>query len=47
MAEFVLSPFEREERETVKVMIAEAADAVVAFATTGIARTMNKFNTRL
>jgi PTH1 family peptidyl-tRNA hydrolase len=47
MAEFVLSPFEQEERETVEVMIAEAADAVVEFATAGIARTMNKVNTRL
>ena len=47
MAEFVLSPFEREERETSGVMIAEAASAVVEFAITGIARTMNKFNTRL
>lgn len=47
MAEFVLSPFEREERETVDAMIAKAADAVVEFATTGIAHTMNKFNTRL
>lgn len=47
MAEFVLSTFEQEEQETVKVMIAEAADAVVEFATTGIARTMNRFNTRL
>jgi peptidyl-tRNA hydrolase len=43
----VLSPFDQEERETVEVMIAEAADAVVEFATTGIARTMNKVNTRL
>lgn len=47
MAEFVLSPFEREERETVDAMIAKAADAVVEFTTTGIAKTMNKFNTRL
>jgi PTH1 family peptidyl-tRNA hydrolase len=47
MAEFVLSPFEREERETVDAMIAKAADAVVEFTTTGIVKTMNKFNTRL
>jgi peptidyl-tRNA hydrolase, PTH1 family len=47
MAEFVLSPFEREERETADAMIAKAADAVVEFTTTGISRTMNKFNTRL
>jgi PTH1 family peptidyl-tRNA hydrolase len=47
MAEFVLSPFEREERETVEAMIAKAADAVVEFIPMGIAHTMNKFNTRL
>jgi PTH1 family peptidyl-tRNA hydrolase len=47
MAEFVLSPFEREEQVAVGVMIEHAADAVVSFATAGIARTMNKFNVRL
>jgi PTH1 family peptidyl-tRNA hydrolase len=47
MAEFVLSPFGREEREKVEAMITRAGDAVVEFAASGIARTMTKFNTRL
>lgn len=47
MAEFVLSPFESVERKTVEGMIAKAADAVLEFTETGIARTMNRFNTRL
>ncbi len=45
--EFVLSPFDREERVAAKKMIGRAADAVVEFATSGIELTMNKFNTRL
>lgn len=45
MAGFVLSPFDREERLVVADMIARAADAVLEFVTSGIARTMNKYNT--
>ncbi|MBM2840021.1 MAG: Aminoacyl-tRNA hydrolase [Bacteroidetes bacterium] len=47
MTGFVLSPFESIERKTVEGMISRAADAILEFAETGIARTMNKFNTRL
>lgn len=44
MAEFVLSPFEREEMDTVGAMVRRAADAVTEFARTGITRTMNLYN---
>ena len=47
MAEFVLSPFDTEERKTAEAMISRAADAVMEFVAAGIARTMNRFNTRL
>lgn len=46
MAEFVLSPFEPEERAKVEKMIDTAADAVEEFARSGIERTMNVFNTQ-
>jgi len=46
MAGFVLSPFDSEERPVVADMIARAADAVLEFVTSGIARTMSKYNTR-
>ena len=46
MADFVLSPFEDDEHERVKDMVGRAADAVTEFATSGIARTMNRFNTQ-
>lgn len=45
MAEFVLSPFDPEERATVETMIRTAADAVEEFVRSGIERTMNIFNT--
>jgi len=45
MAGFVLSPFEPGEQEEVGKMVKRAADAVLEFAVSGIARTMNKFNT--
>lgn len=45
MAEFVLSPFEPEEREQVERMIDTAADAVEEFVRSGIERTMNIYNT--
>lgn len=44
MAEFVLSPFEPEEKDAVTTMIDRAADAVTEFARSGITRTMNLFN---
>lgn len=44
IAGFVLSPFEKDELKTVREMIARAADAAIAFCTTGIERTMNGFN---
>ena len=47
MADFVLSPFDRGERTEVMGMILRAADAVMEFGISGIARTMNKFNTVL
>jgi PTH1 family peptidyl-tRNA hydrolase len=45
MAGFVLSRFDREEKPRVTAMTERAADAVLAFAASGIARTMNTFNT--
>ncbi len=45
MAEFVLSPFDPEEKATVEGMIDTAADAVEEFVRSGIERTMNIFNT--
>ncbi len=44
LADFVLSPFDPGERETVTAMILRAADAAMEFATAGIERAMNKFN---
>ncbi|MBI4534955.1 MAG: aminoacyl-tRNA hydrolase [Ignavibacteriae bacterium] len=44
MADFVLSPFEAEEKETATEMIQRAGDAVIEFVVSGIAATMNKFN---
>lgn len=45
MADFVLSPFEHDEKEAVERMIARAADAVEECARSGIARAMNVYNT--
>ena len=42
--DFVLSPFEPEEQETLKQRIARAAEAVKSFALQGIDTTMNQFN---
>jgi len=44
MVDFVLSPFGEEEQETVNRMVERAADAVIEFATQGIAPAMNRFN---
>lgn len=45
MSEFVLSPFDPEEREAVDVMIKRAADAAETAVHAGIAQAMNEFNT--
>lgn len=45
MAGFVLSPFDKGEMPLAAEMIQRAADAVAEFVTSGIARTMNRFNT--
>jgi len=44
MSEFVLSPFDHEEKDVVEKMIVRAADAAVKFVTKGIASAMNTFN---
>ncbi len=44
MSDFVLSPFDDDERETAGTMISKAADALEDFARSGIERTMNVFN---
>lgn len=44
MAEFVLSPFDQDEKQMVDRMIDTAADAVEEFARCGIEPTMNRFN---
>ena len=45
MADFVLSPFEKQERETVRDLIQRAQEAALAAATEGIETAMNRFNT--
>jgi peptidyl-tRNA hydrolase, PTH1 family len=47
MAEFVLSPFEQEEKPIVTEMIRKAADIVVEFAEIGAERTMARINKKL
>jgi PTH1 family peptidyl-tRNA hydrolase len=44
LAAFVLSPFATEERDAVRSMIVRAADAVHEAATSGMQRTMARFN---
>ncbi len=44
MADFVLSPFDDDEREAVTEMIGTATEAVKEFVRSGIGRTMTKFN---
>lgn len=44
MADFVLSPFEKNERETADEMILRAADAVTECVIGGLASAMNRFN---
>lgn len=44
-AEFVLSRFEPDERDTVTDMVERAAGACVEFAEAGLERAMNRFNT--
>ena len=46
-ANFVLSPFDPQEKETVRKMIHKAADVVLTFAEYGPAQTMSRFNARL
>jgi peptidyl-tRNA hydrolase len=41
---FVLSPFEKDERDAVRNMLERAADAVLAVAAQGIDRAMNVVN---
>lgn len=41
---YVLSPFDRKQREIMDLAIEKAADAVLTFATDGIDTAMNKFN---
>lgn len=45
MADFVLSPFSREERAAVDEMIVRAAEAALAAAAEGLEKAMNRFNT--
>ena len=44
MSEFVLSPFDEDEKEKVDRMILHAGEAVIAFALYGIEKAMNEFN---
>jgi PTH1 family peptidyl-tRNA hydrolase len=46
MAAYVLSPFATAERPLVDEMIARAAEASLAFAVEGLAKTMNHYNTK-
>ncbi|MEX2117248.1 MAG: aminoacyl-tRNA hydrolase [Bacteroidota bacterium] len=46
MATYVLSPFSPAERPLVDDMIARAAEASLAFAVDGLAKTMNRYNTK-
>jgi PTH1 family peptidyl-tRNA hydrolase len=45
MAEFVLSPFDENEKENMETMIVTAGEAAIEFALYGIEKAMNKFNT--
>ncbi|HEX4130082.1 MAG TPA: aminoacyl-tRNA hydrolase [Pirellulales bacterium] len=44
-ADFVLGRFAKEERETIDATVPRAADAVVSWASRGLAAAMNEFNT--
>ena len=44
-ADFVLSPFRKEERSAAAAMVLRAADAAEAVAASGLAAAMNEFNT--
>ncbi|MBI5471113.1 MAG: aminoacyl-tRNA hydrolase [Ignavibacteriae bacterium] len=46
-ADFVLSPFDEIERESVVKMVETAAEAASEFVRSGIGRTMTKFNVRM
>lgn len=46
MADFVLSPFEKDEEQQLRDMIVRASDAIVSFTTEGIARAMTQCNSR-
>lgn len=46
MADYVLSPFPEEEWETVREMIGEGGEIVLAWIAEGTAQTMSRFNTR-
>jgi PTH1 family peptidyl-tRNA hydrolase len=43
-ADFVLGKFAKDERETADLQVARAADAVKAWAASGIQQAMNQFN---
>jgi PTH1 family peptidyl-tRNA hydrolase len=43
-AQFVLNKWNKEEEPVVKLKIEKSAEAIEAFATTGLANTMNNFN---
>jgi PTH1 family peptidyl-tRNA hydrolase len=45
-ADFVLAPFDREERERLPEIVGVAADCVMAAVSEGLERTMNRFNRR-
>ena len=45
LSDFVLSPFDKEEKELVTGMVTRAADAVEAFVRTGITDAMSRYNT--
>lgn len=46
MADFVLSPFEGDEKPAIEKMIVSAADAIEEFVCSGIDLTMTRFNTQ-
>ncbi len=44
MSDFVLSPFDKEEKKLVEKMVSDAADSVERFLNSGIGQAMNVFN---
>jgi PTH1 family peptidyl-tRNA hydrolase len=47
MAQFVLEPFDADERSTVRSMVLRASEASLSFVTEGLQKTMNLFNQSL